>query len=187
MGPSRSCLAAHSRLPDHRETPGSSRRDLATARLCVLRISPPVTQPFTPLHGSSRCLALASCAHSECGPGGSLCQRPERSRTQAENLAVRLTGCDTVTTVVDTPPPATLDDSDLAAAMDVAWALGAGEIRYHPKGAGSYHWVVETDGRPQYFITVDDLDTKPWIGVDRDSSFEGLEAAYNAARVLRHD
>src|SRR5205807_3980544 len=76
---------------------------------------------------------------------------------------------------------------DVADAMDVGWALGAAEIRCHPKGAGSYHWVVEIDGRPQYFITVDDLDTKPWIGVDRDSSFEGLEGAYEAAWVLHHD
>jgi spectinomycin phosphotransferase len=67
------------------------------------------------------------------------------------------------------------------------WALDVDEIRYLPKGAGSYHWIGETGGGAACFITVDDLDTKPWIGGGRDATFAGLGAAYEAASTLHHD
>jgi spectinomycin phosphotransferase len=87
---------------------------------------------------------------------------------------------------VDTPLPATVHDKDLRAALKRGWSLTATDIRYLPKGAGSYHWLAETVGRSSSFITVDDLDTKPWIANDRDHTFEGLRAAYEAAATL-HD
>jgi spectinomycin phosphotransferase len=34
-------------------------------------------------------------------------------------------------------------------------------------------------------VTCDDLDTKPWLGSDRDSVFRGLQAAYTTASHLR--
>ena len=67
------------------------------------------------------------------------------------------------------------------------WALEADELRYVPKGAGSYHWRADVLGSPKYFITVDDLETKPWIGQGRDVTFEGLGLAYEAAWQLHHD
>jgi len=69
--------------------------------------------------------------------------------------------------------------------MSTGWALNADAIEYVPKGVGSYHWVV--DAGPKYFVTVDDLDTKPWIGSERDPTFEGLGAAYDATWVLHHE
>jgi spectinomycin phosphotransferase len=52
-------------------------------------------------------------------------------------------------------------------------------------GGGSHHWVArERDGR-RYFVTADDLDRKPWLGRDRDSTFAGLRAAYDTALALR--
>ncbi len=86
-----------------------------------------------------------------------------------------------------TPPPITLDDNAIALALSGTWALEVDDVRYVPKGAGSYHWVAEAGGRPAYFVTVDDLDSKPWIGARRDSTFEGLAAAYEAAWVLRNE
>lgn len=67
-----------------------------------------------------------------------------------------------------------------------AWALVAQEIRYVPKGAGSYHWVVDADRDSTWFVAIDDLDTKPWIGQSRSATFEGLGAAYEAAWVLEN-
>ena len=87
---------------------------------------------------------------------------------------------------LDTPPPATIDDSDLLRSLSVAWALEADEIDYVPKGVGSYHWIAKAEGS-SYFITVDDLDTKPWIGRRRDVAFEGLATAYHAAWVVHHE
>lgn len=88
---------------------------------------------------------------------------------------------------VDTPAPAIFDDGDLLVATSVRWDLEVDEFRYVPKGAGSYHWIADSAGDPKYFITVDDLDTKPWISRRRDLTFEGLGAAYEAAWTLDHE
>jgi spectinomycin phosphotransferase len=88
---------------------------------------------------------------------------------------------------LDTPPPATFNERDLLRALAGDWALEAADVRYLPKGAGSYHWIAETVGRRTYFITVDDLETKPWIGSGHDPTFEGLGLAYEAAWVLHHE
>jgi len=85
---------------------------------------------------------------------------------------------------LDTPSPVELDDTDLVGALTTNWNVAVDAIRYVPKGAGSYHWVADVSGAPQFFITVDDLDTKPWIAQTRDSSFEGLRDAYEAACAL---
>lgn len=45
-------------------------------------------------------------------------------------------------TTVDTPPPETFSDRDLLVALTGHWDLRADRVRYVPKGAGSYHWVV---------------------------------------------
>ncbi len=55
-----------------------------------------------------------------------------------------------------------------------------------PKGVGSYHWRAVDNGRARYFITVDDLDTKPWLGRERSSTFERLARAYATAWTLHH-
>ncbi len=88
---------------------------------------------------------------------------------------------------VDTPAPAIFLDGDLLRATSATWNLEVDEFRYVPKGAGSYHWIAESAGEPKYFITVDDLDTKPWIGERRDLTFEGLGATYEAAWALEHE
>ena len=82
---------------------------------------------------------------------------------------------------METPPPATVDQRDLLRHLVSAWGLAADEhLRYVPKGAGSYHWIAAALGKPAYFITVDDLDTKPWIGRERDETFEGLRFVAHA-------
>jgi spectinomycin phosphotransferase len=85
---------------------------------------------------------------------------------------------------VDTPPPQDLDKLDLAHAVTSAWDLEVVHLLYIPKGYGSYHWFAETPAG-RYFLTVDDLAIKPWLGGSPDSTFEGLEAAYDSALALR--
>lgn len=85
---------------------------------------------------------------------------------------------------METPPPETFSDRDLLVALTGHWNLRADSVRYVPKGAGSYHWVVAALGHSRYFVTVDDLDTKPWISDQREASFGGLRVAYETARVL---
>lgn len=85
---------------------------------------------------------------------------------------------------MDTAPPLDLDERRLADALAGSWGLDAGPLRYFPKGFGSYHWLAETAAQ-RYFLTVDDLDIKPWLGGSPDSTFRGLEAAYDLAFALR--
>jgi spectinomycin phosphotransferase len=88
---------------------------------------------------------------------------------------------------VDTPQPPELDDDELRRIVAEAWAVAVDAVAYVPEGAGSYHWTGYAGGEPTCFLTVDDLDTKPWIGERRDAAFAGLEVAYLAARTIEHD
>jgi spectinomycin phosphotransferase len=87
---------------------------------------------------------------------------------------------------LDALAPAPVDRGDLRRSLSEHWGITVDEIRYLPKGAGSHHWVTEFGGR-RYFVTVDDLDAKPWIANERSATFEGLACAYEAAWSLHHD
>jgi spectinomycin phosphotransferase len=87
---------------------------------------------------------------------------------------------------VEAPPPAAADVRSLTTALATRWSIAA-DLEYVPKGGGSYHWRVRDRGRPAYFVTLDDLDTKPWIARDRDTTFTGLAAAYETAWALHHE
>jgi len=88
---------------------------------------------------------------------------------------------------LDTPPPSAIDPTALAAVLAEAWSIDATALIYVPKGVGSYHWRAASDGQADSFITVDDLDTKPWLGRERDSTFERLVGTYASAWTLHHD
>ena len=60
-------------------------------------------------------------------------------------------------------------------------------LRYAPVGGGSYHWVVTAGRSEQWFVTVDDLDDKGWLGRTRPAVFSGLRAAMDAALWLRRE
>ena len=80
----------------------------------------------------------------------------------------------------DRLPPETISE-----VIGDKWGLRVDDLRYLPVGAGAYHWSATTSDRQHYFVTCDDLDTKPWLGSDRDSVFDGLLAAYTTASHLR--
>jgi len=69
-------------------------------------------------------------------------------------------------------------------AVTSGWELRFDEFRYLPEGGGAYHWVGRA-GATRWFVTCDDLDTKPWLGTDRNTVFERLSAAYAATMALR--
>lgn len=79
-----------------------------------------------------------------------------------------------------------MNGGDLRRAVVDSWGLPVDEVHYVPKGAGSYHWVAMAAGTPRCFLTVDDLDTKPWIAGCRDATFQGLATAYGTAWALQH-
>jgi len=83
--------------------------------------------------------------------------------------------------------PAGLDDREVRDALARWWDVDAARCTYAALGGGSYHWLAETAGGQRHFVTVDDLDAKPWLGTDRASAFQGLRAAFDTALALREE
>jgi spectinomycin phosphotransferase len=85
--------------------------------------------------------------------------------------------------------PEGIAERDVARALADGWGLPAGtlRLRYAPVGGGSYHWVVTAGPGEQWFVTVDDLDDKGWLGGSRPAVFAGLRAAMDAALWLRRE
>ena len=85
--------------------------------------------------------------------------------------------------------PEGVSEDELRLALARGWNLRPVELRYAPVGAGSYHWLARDPdgdtGRGRWFVTVDDLDAKSWLGSTRKSVYAGLAAALDTARWLR--
>jgi spectinomycin phosphotransferase len=80
-----------------------------------------------------------------------------------------------------------MTERDLVHALADGWGLSAQTLRYEPVGGGSYHWVVTSGPGEQWFVTVDDLDDKGWLGRTRPAVFAGLRAAMDASVTLRRE
>ncbi len=81
--------------------------------------------------------------------------------------------------------PAGLAATTVAAEVAKCWGLPVSRLRYVALGGGSYHWFAAASDGGRYFLTVDDLQDKPWLGADPDSAFCGLRAAFDTALTLR--
>lgn len=82
-------------------------------------------------------------------------------------------------------PPGDLDVAALRKELATGWDLKTAAIVYLPVGAGGHHWRVTAESGNKYFVTVDDLDAKNWLGATRSDVFTGLARAYATARALR--
>ena len=76
--------------------------------------------------------------------------------------------------------PEGIEARDLTGPLAEGWGFDVEAAEYAPVGGGSYHWVVRDPHGERRFVTVDDLDRKPWFAGDRDSVFGG------AYRRVRH-
>jgi spectinomycin phosphotransferase len=81
--------------------------------------------------------------------------------------------------------PEEFEPDALAGFLADGWWFDVEAADYAPVGGGSYHWVVRDQAGTRGFVTVDDLDRKPWFGDTRDSVFEGLKGAFDTALALR--
>jgi spectinomycin phosphotransferase len=70
-------------------------------------------------------------------------------------------------------------------ALAEGWGIVAGSAEHVAVGFGSYHWIVVDEAQQRFFVTVDDLGTKPWLGDTSDIAFAGLRKAFDTATVLR--
>lgn len=82
-------------------------------------------------------------------------------------------------------PPEEFTTSALTRLLTEGWDLDVDSAAYSAVGAGSYHWVVTERDGGRRFVTVDDLDSKPWLKDKPESLFEGLRRAYQTAAALR--
>lgn len=72
-------------------------------------------------------------------------------------------------------------------ALASGWGLSGVTLRYAPVGGGSYHWTARDERGERWFVTVDDLDGKGWLGSTRPAVFAGLAAAMDTAVTLRRE
>jgi spectinomycin phosphotransferase len=80
--------------------------------------------------------------------------------------------------------PDELETRALIPVLADGWGFDVASAEYAPVGGGSYHWVVTDHEEGRGFVTVDDLDWKPWLGETRASVFEGLRRAFDTAVAL---
>ncbi len=90
-----------------------------------------------------------------------------------------------VLSAVQASPPGNVTERLLADSLIRNWSVDVADLTYVSRGFGSYHWAVETGAGRRYFLTVDDLDGKPWLGTNREVTYAGLQAAYDTAVDLR--
>jgi spectinomycin phosphotransferase len=81
--------------------------------------------------------------------------------------------------------PQDLAPEQLRSALASGWSLGWGSLQYLPEGGGAYHWKLTGQNGQAHFVTVDDLDSKDWIGSTRSVVFSGLRQALSTATALR--
>jgi len=83
--------------------------------------------------------------------------------------------------------PTGMREGDLRLALAEGWQIEPAALRYAPVGGGSYHWEVRDQAARRWFVTVDDLDDKPWLGTTRTAVLAGLRTAMEVAVALRHE
>ncbi|HEV2255024.1 MAG TPA: phosphotransferase [Streptosporangiaceae bacterium] len=83
--------------------------------------------------------------------------------------------------------PAGLREHDLRLVLAEGWRIDAAALRYAAVGGGSYHWAARDRSGRRWFVTVDDLDDKAWLGHTRPAVMAGLRSAMETALVLRRD
>ena len=80
--------------------------------------------------------------------------------------------------------PEGFDAGSLIGALADGWGFDVATIDYAAVGFGSYHWIATDTAGMRGFVTVDDLDLKPWLGDTRESAFDGLRRAFGSAVAL---
>ncbi len=81
--------------------------------------------------------------------------------------------------------PEGVSERELERALTRGWDIHPATMTYAPVGAGSYHWVVEDARGRRWFVNVDDLDDKGWLGPTRRAAFAGLRMALDTACAVR--
>ena len=73
-------------------------------------------------------------------------------------------------------------DGELADALREAWDIQVNALEYVALGGGTHHWRTG-----EHWLSLDDLDAKPFLGTSRAEVLENLRRALQAAGTLRDE
>ena len=68
-------------------------------------------------------------------------------------------------------PFAAAPESELRMVVERGWGIEIRHMHAVLEGAGAHHWNVSASDGRRWFVTCDDLATKPWLGADHDTVF----------------
>ncbi len=81
--------------------------------------------------------------------------------------------------------PVGFDRDELVQTLAADWGLSVVSLRYEPVGFGTHHYVVRDDGGATWFVNVDEIVAKAWLGDDPEATFDALDRALRTALALR--
>jgi spectinomycin phosphotransferase len=82
--------------------------------------------------------------------------------------------------------PTDILDDDLTAQVSQLWGLDVVEMDYVPVGGGTHHWRIHEGSGQRYWLNVDDLDNKAFLGAaGRGATYTALRRALDTAEGLR--
>ncbi len=80
--------------------------------------------------------------------------------------------------------PAGLDRRHVTDTLQAEWEIPVESLQYDPVGFGTHHYVAQSE-RGKWFVNVDELAAKTWLGCGADQAYEGLSRALQTAFDLR--
>ena len=81
--------------------------------------------------------------------------------------------------------PRDLDRAELGRILSDRWRIDVADLRYEPVGFGTHHYVATDTAGIRWWINIDDLPTKSWLGPNADTAFAELERCLATAVSLR--
>lgn len=81
--------------------------------------------------------------------------------------------------------PSGLDPRELERILSTRWRVDVADLRYEPVGFGTHHYVATDAKGVRWWVNVDDLPTKSWLGPNADDAFAELERCLATAVALR--
>lgn len=84
-------------------------------------------------------------------------------------------------------PPAEVSEVEIADALASHWSIDPRQLSHEPLGFGAHHWKALDQRGGLWFVTVDDLRSKPWLGDEPPDVLRGLGQAYEVASALQQE
>ena len=81
-------------------------------------------------------------------------------------------------------PPVGLDTDELVRVLRLDWGIEVAELAYEPVGFGTHHYQAEATDGTRWFVNVDVLADKTWLGRTEAQAFDALTRSLTTAAAL---